>query len=98
MKKSTRIISVMLCFAIIFSIALSASFIITHAQHDCDGTDCKICYHIHNCVQLLRELFAGSSSLSKVAAAGTICALAYIFFHSLCLCNTLIRMKVKLSC
>ncbi len=41
------ILSLMVCFCIIFIMAFSEGFIVTHTNHICSGDDCQICESIH---------------------------------------------------
>ena len=98
MKKQIRLISLILCAALILSVMLSAIFVITHINHDCTGNVCEICHQISLCEQLLKK-----NGLAAAACAQT--ALSVCFFmlplsESLSHRSdeTLVGMKVKLSC
>ncbi len=98
MKQRTRIISATLCIVMALSIVLSAAFIITSADHECTGNDCEICHHIHVCEQVLKKLTLGTSVWLGMIAVGIASVLIPILSQNIQSANTLIRMKVKLSC
>lgn len=98
MKQHLRIISRIICFVLIFSIVLSAAYIIHFTDHQCNGNDCEICYHIHTCVQALKEPTIGASVLTGILVLRIVSALIPLFSPNDCFSNTLIRMKVKFSC
>ncbi len=98
MKQHTRIISVILCIAMVLSLVLSAVFIITSADHECTGDDCKICYHIHICEQSLKKLTLGMSIWAIMLVAGISSVPIPVFSQDNQSGETLISMKVKLSC
>lgn len=98
MKQHTRIIFAALCIVMVLSIVLSAAFIITSADHECTGDDCSICYHIHVCEQILKKLTLGTSVWLGMVAMGIASVLIPILSQNIQSANTLICMKVKLSC
>ncbi len=98
MKQHIRIISVMLCIVMVFSIVLSAAFIINFTDHECTGDDCEICYHIHTCEQTLKKLAIGASVLAGIVTIRIVSALIPVLSHNVRFRDTLISMKVKLSC
>lgn len=98
MKQHHRVISLMLCLAMAVSIALSAAFIIISADHECTGDDCEICYHIHICEQTLKKLTLGAAVLAGTIAMQIVSVLIPVFCCDVRSCDTLISMKVKLSC
>lgn len=100
MKQRTRIISAMLCIAMVLSVILSTAFIITSVDHKCTGDDCEICYQIHICKQTLKKLALGISGLLRMLVVGIASVIIPIFSQNVrsSKANTLISMKVKLSC
>lgn len=98
MKQHIRIISVMLCIVMVFSIVLSATFIINFKDHECIGDKCEICCHIHACEQTLKKLAIGASVLAEILALRTVSAPIPLLSHCVRFRDTLISMKVKLSC
>lgn len=98
MKQHNRIISVMLCIVMVFSLVLSAAFIINFADHVCTGEHCEICYHIHACEQTLKKLAIGTSALAGILAMKIVSALIPASCYNVCSSDTLISLKVKLSC
>ena len=97
MKKKNRIIAILLAVMVLFVMLYSALFIVAHAEHDCVGENCPICYQISVCQNALK-------SLSLVVCAA---AFAVVFTYTLCrgifACTdyvqsyTLVSLKVKLS-
>lgn len=98
MKQSLRTISRMLCVIILLTIVLSVSYITHFTDHECIGNDCEICYHIQICEQTLKKLAAGAAALAGIAASRIVFVLIPVLLLTVCFSNTLIRMKVKLSC
>lgn len=98
MKQHVRIISVMLCIVMALSIILSAAYIVQSADHACTGDDCEICYHINVCEQTLKKLAIGASVFAGIIAMRIVSALIPALCYDVCCGDTLISMKVKLSC
>ncbi len=98
MKKYTRFVAVLLCAMMVMSFMLSAAFIITYADHNCIGHDCEICHDIQRCQQALKK-----TSLDAAVWVGL--AVIELFYVLLIIdsCDnqtddTLVSMKIKLSC
>lgn len=53
MKGKKRILSILLCIALVAALVLSSAFIISHAHHDCSGEHCPICVQLHIAEQIL---------------------------------------------
>ena len=98
MKKQTRLISVVLCVALIFSMILSAIFIVTHTNHDCVGTGCEICHQIQICEQLLNKDVLDTSAYAQTALWICFFVFTFLNYSSHQSDKTLVSMKVKLSC
>lgn len=98
MKQHFRAISTMLCIVAVFSIVLSTAFIINFADHECTGDDCEICFHIYTCEQTLKKLTIGASIGAGIITKRIVSALVSAFCCNVCSSDTLISMKVKLSC
>jgi len=100
MKKITvkRICALILAVFIIFVIALSIAFTITHADHHCTGADCPICHAIQMAQDILKTIGTGIA----VAVFGFL-ANKFLSFHvslkSFANNNTssLFSLKVKLN-
>ena len=83
---------------LILTLVLSAGFIIINSEHECSGAGCRICSEIHTFIYRLQEtlLFAmiffaciySYFSVQKVNPA----------VHTVLLSDSLVSLKVKLSC
>ena len=98
MKKQARLISVALCVALIFSMIISDIFIVTHINHDCTGDGCEICHQIKICEQLINK--DGLDTTVHAQATLLICffMLTSPDYLSRRFNETLVSIKVKLSC
>ncbi|MCR5347606.1 MAG: hypothetical protein K6E38_07500 [Fretibacterium sp.] len=74
----------------------SVAFIAVEAEHDCTGEDCPICRQMAVCANALKFglVLAVFVPAGPVAAAGSF---AVRLADAVCLCLTLITLKVKLS-
>ena len=97
MEKKKRVLAALLAVAVLFVMLYSALFIAAHADHDCDGEDCPICYQINVCQNTLKNLsFAASAAALAAAFTYTLC-------RGISVCTdyaqsyTLVSLKVKLS-
>ena len=97
MEKKKRIIAILLAVTVFFVMLYSALFIVVHAEHDCVGENCPICYQIDVCQNALKNL-----SLA-VSAAAFAAAFTYTLCRSISSCAavipsyTLVSLKVKLT-
>ena len=97
MEKKKRVLAALLAVAVLFVMLYSALFIAVHADHDCDGEDCPICYQINVCQNTLKNL-SFAVSVAVLAAAFT-----YTLCRSISACAdvipsyTLVSLKVKLT-
>ena len=97
MKKKNRIIAILLAVMVVFVMLYSALFIVAHAEHDCVGENCPICYQISVCENTLKNL---SLAVCAVAFAA---AFTYTLCRSISACAdvtpsyTLVSLKVKLT-
>ena len=97
MKKKNRIIAILLAVMVLFVMLYSALFIVAHAEHDCVGENCPICYQISVCENTLKNL---SLAVCAVAFAA---AFTYTLCRSISACAdvtpsyTLVSLKVKLT-
>lgn len=98
MRKRIRFISVMSCITIVLSIVLSTSFIIIFSDHECTGNDCEICHHMQFCEQTFEKLALGSIILPAVITIGAASGFTMIASQNILLSDTLVSMKIKLSC
>lgn len=98
MKKQTRLISLVLCAVLFFSMMLSAIFIVTHTNHDCTGNGCEICQQIELCEQLLNKDVLDTAAYAQTALWICFFVLTFSDYSSHRSDETLVSMKVKLSC
>ena len=97
MKKKNRILAILLAVTVLFVMLYSALFIVAHAEHDCVGENCPICYQISVCEHTLKNL---SLAVCAVAFAA---AFTYTLCRSISACAdvtpsyTLVSLKVKLT-
>ena len=87
----------MLCLTAVLS--LSALFITTHADHDCSGDGCQICYEISGCVtaiQHMAEAVGTGTSCLLCACLLLLCLILTQIKESYCT-ETLVALKVRLD-
>ena len=48
--QKSRAAALLLALCLIAVFSLSALFVVSHADHDCTGTDCAVCHEIHSCL------------------------------------------------
>lgn len=98
MKKCARILSFVLCIAMVLSVVLSAAFLAANTDHECTGEGCKICCHIQRCEQTLKKVLHNTAGLTGLVFSGMFCVLTTRRFQEHQISETLVSMKVKLSC
>ncbi len=98
MKKQTRLISLVLCAALALSMALAVAFIVTYTNHACIGDGCKICEQLQFCEQILNKKVLDSEKLAAFVFAGCFFILTILGYRYHQSDETLVSMKVKLSC
>ena len=57
--QKSRAAALLLALCLIAVFSLSALFVVSHADHDCTGTDCAVCHEIHSCLSALRHISEG---------------------------------------
>ena len=62
--QKSRAAALLLALCLIAVFSLSALFVVSHADHDCTGTDCAVCHEIHSCL-----------SAAYLRGAGALCPL-----------------------
>jgi hypothetical protein len=62
-------IAVLLCLCFVAAFALSFVYIVEHADHDCTGEHCEICYYIHNAQNLLQQMGTALALAAGLSAA-----------------------------
>ena len=68
MEKKKRVLAALFAVSVLFVILYSALFIAAHADHDCVGDDCPICYQINICQSTLKNLSFAVSAVALAAA------------------------------
>ena len=48
--QKSRAAALLLALCLIAVFSLSALFVVSHADHDCTGTECAVCHEIHSCL------------------------------------------------
>lgn len=81
----------------VIAMLLSAFYMASEAEHDCQGDNCTVCCNIAICKNALKYAFTALSTGMFIFAA-----LYFVFIaskRSICFCaaDTLVSLKVKLS-
>ena len=78
--QKSRAAALLLALCLIAVFSLSALFVVSHADHDCTGTDCAVCHEIHSCLSALRHISEGlgpsahsSEQLKRPPSKGKVC-------------------------
>lgn len=61
--QKSRAAALLLALCLIAVFSLSALFVVSHADHDCTGTDCAVCHEIHSCLSALPAYLRGAGAL-----------------------------------
>ncbi len=72
-KVFLKIISVIISIYLLAIFALSAAFIVGHADHVHSGDDCSVCQQISECEKVLNRNFS-------LSGLGTVCAALLVLF------------------
>ena len=83
-----------LCLIAVFSLS-----VVSHADHDCTGTDCAVCHEIHSCLSALRHISEGlgpSAHYGLGAMLLLLCALLPVSLSDRRSC-TLTALKIRLN-
>lgn len=88
---------VLVCMLAVF--LLSASFVVTHAQHNCTGENCTVCSEIHVCTAvLLRIGEAGGATLAAQALTLFLMLLSVAFVPFFVESRTsLVALRIRLN-
>lgn len=97
MKKSLRILALLLCAAVLLAMLCSSAFLVLHQHHFCTGDACPVCAQLAVAARVLgsacRVFFTGVVWLHVCA-----CTAAVQHVSGLSLCRRLpTALKVKLS-
>lgn len=97
MTKRNRMIAILFIMMLLFVRLFSAVFIIAESNHECTGEDCRVCYQISVCQNVLKTLSSAVVAVS-IGAALTYILVCLIFTAIRTYTHTtLITLKVKLS-
>ncbi len=94
-----RVFSFGLMLCLVAVLSLSTLFIVTHADHDCIGHDCEICYEINGCVaavQRMSEALGTGASFLLCACAFLLCMVLFYAKEKHC-AETLVALKIRLD-
>lgn len=97
MTKKTRIAAAMLAALVVFVMLFSASFIVAHADHDCEGENCPICEQLCACVKSFQRFAFAALIASAAVALVYACDIRFGGKTFSFAPSTLILLKVKLS-
>lgn len=64
--QKSRAAALLLALCLIAVFSLSALFVVSHADHDCTGTDCAVCHEIHSCLSALPAYLRGAGALCPI--------------------------------
>ena len=97
--QKSRAAALLLALCLIAVFSLSALFVVSHADHDCTGTDCAVCHEIHSCLSALRHISEGlgpSAHYGLGAMLLLLCALLPVSLSDRRSC-TLPAVKIRLN-
>lgn len=99
-RKHNRIFAFGLMICLVAVLSLSNLFIVSHAEHDCTGNDCEICYEIKDCIAAVQHM---AEALGTGAACLLLCICSFLLYMALicakeaCLAETLVALKIRLD-
>lgn len=78
--QKSRAAALLLALCLIAVFSLSALFVVSHADHDCTGTDCAVCHEIHSCLSALPHISEGLGpsahyGLARCSCCSALCCL-----------------------
>ena len=97
--QKSRAAALLLALCLIAVFSLSALCVVSHADHDCTGTDCAVCHEIHSCLSALRHISEGlgpSAHYGLGAMLLLLCALLPVSLSDRRSC-TLTALKIRLN-
>lgn len=98
MSKAKRIIIFIITLMLIATMVFSAAFIVHESDHHCTGNGCYICKLINDCIATLNILGYIICAFFISAIAVHYSTLFPFYIEGFLSQNTLINLKVKLSC
>lgn len=97
MTNKKRAVAFLTVAVFVLVMLFSVVYIAAEADHDCVGSDCRICYQISVCQHTLRSILLIACSV--LSTATIVCVLCRWISHtaSSAIFCTLVSLKVKLS-
>ena len=65
--KQIRPLAILMAAAMLFVLLASTAFVVSHADHDCDGTCCLTCQQIRLCTQHMKTVAAAAATILLLA-------------------------------
>ena len=97
MTKTNRGFAFFIAILFIFTMLISACFIVTESDHDCIGENCLICGQINICRRTSHPVCAVLSVFVFAALSGAIAVNSRFNLQSPADAFSLVTLKVKLS-
>src|SRR5574344_69005 len=97
MKKTRKIISIILCLTIFLVLIFSIYFISTELKHHCVGENCPICMELHACLQTIETI--GTALVLTISFCATLLCFNVqniLYGESYTILHTLVLLKVEL--
>lgn len=96
MKKTTKVMTLMMLVMFFFSMLYSVFFLVNNAHHDCTGENCPICEQLQIAENIVNKL---STAIVSIAAAIFLCVSAQTCsssYHYIIVEDSPVRLKVKM--
>lgn len=98
MKNEKKIYIILLCIGIILIQTLSFYFIAHEINHNCTGEECPICEQIEEALQLLENSNCTNIIANACSVLFFCLVVNKVIVELVRISNTLVKLKVKLSC
>ena len=98
LKNPRRTMAMLVCLLLLFSLLLSAAFVLAEMHHSCVGAQCEICHAVAQSVSYLKANAA--SLLPAVLFLSVLFAVFFVLFgeiQSKTRMDSPVTLKVKLS-
>ncbi len=98
-RKHKRIFAFGLMICLVAVLSLSNLFVVTHAEHDCTGNGCEICYEIKGCIAAVQHM----AEALGAGATYLLCICSFLLCTALfcaeegCPTKTLVALKIRLD-
>lgn len=98
-RKHERIFAFGLMICLVAVLSLSNLFIVSHAEHDCTGNGCEICYEIKDCIVVVQHMAEalGTGAACLPCIWSFLLCMALICVKEGCLAETLVALKIRLD-